>query len=267
MERRYIAGHDIALTIPLTDQYDAMVDATALQYRIVDQDGVEVVPMTVVADFVTGSSEFLLTTTALQNTITAGSVREMRTVELYMSTAESMVIGMFDYFIETSAILVAGVNSFQTYNQAQLNVKDVAKVPGWEAATREDRINALRQAMENILRLTFVGYREDSTVDSMRLIVPGTTAVGSLRGYLGTEQYNALPATFIKALQRAQILEANFLLGGDEAEEIRRSGVMSTTVGESSQFYRTVKPLELPVCRRALQEIGRYISYSPRIAR
>lgn len=270
MEQRHIAGYDVALTIPVVDQYGGAVDATALQYRIVDQDGLEVVAMTAFPDFVASSSEIALTTTALQNTLTTGNLREMRSVELYMTTLEGTVLGVFDYFIEAAALLVDGVNSFQNYNQAQMVAKDVAKIPGWDMADRDQRISALRQAAENMLRLTYQNYYDtlqgDPGVDTTRLITPGCNPA-SLRSVLGTTTYQSLPKTFIGAMRRAQVLEANFLLGGDEVEDMRRSGVMSNTVGESSQFFGTLKPLELPICRRALQEIGRFVSYAPRVSR
>lgn len=267
MERRFIAGHDIELTIPLIDQYGGIVDASALSYRIVDQAGVELVAMTPDPTFVPSSSEITLTVLAAQNTLGASEIYAVRSVELYMTTASGMVFGVFDYFIESSVPLVDGVNSFQSYAQSLMTAEAIAKIPGWTQAQRDARVSALRQAAANILRLTFKGMWDDYVgQDRLRVITPFSTGP-NLKVIMESAQYASLPPHFIDALRRAQVLEANFILGGDEVEEIRRSGVMSTTVGESSQFFRTVKPLELPICRRALQEIGRYVSYSPKVAR
>lgn len=49
--------------------------------------------------------------------------------------------------------------------------------------------------------------------------------------------------------------------------DIRRAGIMSATVGESSQFFRTQKPIEGVVCKRALKELTPYVINRVKIGR
>ena len=42
---------------------------------------------------------------------------------------------------------------------------------------------------------------------------------------------------------------------------------MSATIGESSQFFRTSKPYEGAVCKRALKEVSRYLIGGSRVGR
>ncbi|GAL22948.1 hypothetical protein JCM19235_1249 [Vibrio maritimus] len=63
------------------------------------------------------------------------------------------------------------------------------------------------------------------------------------------------------------MLEAEHLLGGDGTEDLRAKGVMSYTVGEVKQFFRTSKPLDLVVSKHALRYIGRYVQYNRRLSR
>ena len=46
--------------------------------------------------------------------------------------------------------------------------------------------------------------------------------------------FHGWPALFQNVLKRAQLREANYLLGGDPVALLRESGITSTAVGESS---------------------------------
>lgn len=66
-------------------------------------------------------------------------------------------------------------------------------------------------------------------------------------------------------LIRAQVIEANFLMSGNTPEKQRLAGLLSHSAGESAHFYRTSKPLELPVCRATANALKGIITYVARI--
>ncbi|CDT52677.1 hypothetical protein VCR15J2_390011 [Vibrio coralliirubri] len=68
-------------------------------------------------------------------------------------------------------------------------------------------------------------------------------------------------------LSYAQVLQANYILGGSPIEERRKSGLVSGSVGSSSNFYRGDKPLSIPLGNDALDAIKSYISWSVRLGR
>jgi hypothetical protein len=81
-------------------------------------------------------------------------------------------------------------------------------------------------------------------------------------GLLTAAEIEALPALFLQALRMAQIAESDSILGGDPVGELRREGLMSKTVGESSQMYRPGKPLVMPVSDRAMRYLAGYVRRS-----
>jgi hypothetical protein len=86
--------------------------------------------------------------------------------------------------------------------------------------------------------------------------------------YKRQTQFNALPEKFKRQLRLAQIVEANKVLGGEEDDSKRTSGIVEEKVGESSQKFRTTGvPLRLPVCKRALGYLSYYVTFAKKIGR
>lgn len=82
---------------------------------------------------------------------------------------------------------------------------------------------------------------------------------------LTQELWDKLKLDQRQKLIRAQVIEANFLLSGNTPEKQRLSGLLSHSAGESAHFYRTSKPLELPVCRATANALKGIITYVTRI--
>ncbi|MDL2285092.1 hypothetical protein LJC19_08160, partial [Oxalobacter sp. OttesenSCG-928-P03] len=78
-----------------------------------------------------------------------------------------------------------------------------------------------------------------------------------------------LPKLFINALRRAQIMQANYLLldENSDIEHLRQRGLLSNTVSESKQFFRTQKPIAKTLCERAMKELARWLVFNRRTAR
>lgn len=283
----FLDATNVTITIPLEDKSGNPIDATSVDYRVVDSSGVEKVARSALSGFVAHSANAVVTVPALANTMAAmadpnayGSVanpRESRVIELFVVDASGNTIVLSEaYIIQPTEVLIAGVNSFQSLAQANLTGMEIANTPGWDAASEEEKITALIDAKNRISQLNFSLLNSNSNLDQSNInYIPesryiATSNVFIFNGNLNLltqRQFEVLPAKFKKVLQLAQVAEADALLGGDTVSDIRRSGLLATTVGESKQMFRAGKPVEMPVCRRALAFLGYYITFSRKTGR
>jgi hypothetical protein len=158
------------------------------------------------------------------------------------------------------------VNSFQGYNQALDIASGMVGVDAFMAATRDHRVRALAEAWRHLVALRYhephLTHRQDRIRD-----VPWAGDTLSLEE-VSPSEFVALDIKLVTALRRAQVVEADHLIGGgDSVEAHRRAGLMSSSVGEVSQFFRPGKPLQLAISLRALRELRGYASLSPRLGR
>lgn len=276
----FLAGTPVTLTVPLKDKSGNPLDVSAVAYRVVDQDGVEVVTSSPLAGFIASSPEALITVLAGSNALAAGALRELRSVELSCVVSDNTVVITQTYAVEVADPLQVGLNSFQTYLQAEFTSLSVPKIVGWDNASVSERIAALIDARSHICQLNFSQLNSNINFgqDSLNYVPEGTFPTnyagngnlflfnGSL-SLLSPEQFVKLPSRFKDALRLAQVAEADVILGGDPIEARRRDGLMLESVGESKQMFRPGKPLELPVSRRALSYLGQFVSFSRRIGR
>ena len=239
--RAFLSGQDVTLTFSLQDDAGNPIEGISeLSYRVVDQDENELVAKTVVPDYVPPDPEASITIAGSFNTVVPGdpapspgfspspSYRQVRVVELYVVNFEGTTKLTREYMIEAEEVLVEGINSFQSYAKALTVSFDLPNLPGWSGASKTERVTALIRARQNIGQLRF-----RYVFDAYQNIVDNTLGVADLT--LATpSQYKAFPVPFKEALRRAQILEADFLLGGDDVGDIRRNGLMSMTVVKQS---------------------------------
>lgn len=260
----YLAGQGISVTIDAVDSAGNPVSASAASYRVIDQDGNELVAMTPIADWTDASTSYSATVPAASNTLTAGQLRALRTVELHMQATGpviGMVVNSVSYVIEAVETLVVPSNSFQTYQQAVMTAFNMVALDRWQGTAKQQRTAALAQAWRNICALRFRNKRDGQSYLSESF------AVGNLAEYTATE-YATLPSEFRESLTRAQVIEADHLLRSDsDPVKMRESGIRSHTVGESSTTFTAAGVAQAPVCAAALKELMRYVETSLRIGR
>lgn len=255
------------MNIVLTNQPAAVTiaapdGATDYSYRVIDQNEAVLVPDTALASL-GGLSEVVITVPDTINALAAGTIRALRSVVVHFTTPGGLVKTTSEYIVEEEQTLVVNVNTFQTYGESVLNAYELFNLAGWSAASQQDRASALIAARRNISQLRF-----RYVFDAYQNIVENTVGVSDL-SLITPSNWATLPADFKAALKRAQILEADFLLtGGENLVDVkRRMGIVSETIGESSMFMRSVKPLDLAICRRALKELSKYVLHRVRTTR
>lgn len=261
----YLDGQSVTLAIPLSDEGGEHISATSVEKRIVDQSGTELVVKTVLAGFTSGDAQAIVAIPASVNSLNSASglKRELRIVELYLTTDSGVTKISHEYVIEAASVLELGVNSFQTYHEGVLLSLDIPNLQDFGDASRQSRISALIAAWRSIGRL-HLRHVDDN--DMTRLITPWAES-GNVTE-LTAEQFELLPSKMKSAIRRAQIIEANHLLGrASEANTLREQGVIAATVGESSQYYMQSKPYDGICGKDTLRELSKYIVRGNIIAR
>lgn len=276
----FLTSTEVTLSIDLVDDAGNALNVDLVHYRVVNQDGAVVVPLTNLTTFAAGDPQATVIIAASANAMATGNTREIRSVELVCET-ESGTLGFAkSYGLETLAPLVTGANSFQSFPMAELTAMDMPNLGGWETASEQEKVRAMIDAREHICQLNFNLLNSNANFgqDQLAYVPEGEyqssyVAHNSLfifngdLGILNEGQFAELPERFKKALRQAQVAEANAILGGESNEARRQSGIIEDEIGESRQKYRDSKPLQLPVCRRALGYLSGYVTFSKRIGR
>jgi len=275
----YLSATDVTVDVPFQDHAGNPLTVASAKYRVTDQADQELVAPTdlTVAD---GDTAANIQIPASLNTVAAGATREIRNVEVFCVVEGNTIILSKSYGLTSNAPLQTGLNSFQTYSQANLTALDIPNLDAWEGATEEQRVAALIDARERIVQLNFnlLNSNVNFGQDSLQYVPEGQyqssyVARNSLfifngnLAILNPTQFAALPERFKKALRQAQVVEADHILGGNPYEDKRQSGLVLDAIGESKQMFRSTKALQLPVCRRALGYLSYFVTFSKRIGR
>lgn len=284
----YLAGTPVTVVVPITDRNGNPLTATSVEYRVVKSDGTEVVAKAALGTFTSGASEASITVAAEFNTVPAIdvdavtfaqidsiAVREARLVEVFATVGGNVILITKSYALEPVDSLVPGLNSFQTYAQAELGALDIPNMVGWNAAHEKDRIAALVEARWRINQLRFALLNSNMNFgqDNLGYVPEGTFPTpytGMFNGNLSVlapRQFKNLPPRFLAALRKAQVAQANALLGSDDISERRADGLVLESIGEVRQMYRQGKPLDLPVCKEALRYLSPFVTFSKKIGR
>lgn len=180
----------------------------------------------------------------------------------------------FPVIIESGDLLRVLENSFGAWPQIALMERNMVSLKFYKFATEEEQKAALINAYHNIgdVHVDFCPphrrgrwHNQSHMWDDTGVFESELERIYSTR-QLTDETWAKLPQSTKEKLMRAQLIEADFLLADQTPEKQRLAGLLSHSAGESAHFYRTVKPLELPVCRAAALSLKGIISYVTRIA-
>lgn len=244
----YLHGFDVSLSVSLQG-----IAATSFTYRVLDSAGAVVVAESAPIAVLAGTTSVPIVVPASANTLAADVYADIRKVELRVTAADGTRPISELYAIEAADVLVEGVNSYQNYETAELTAMFTQPLDMWESTPRAARIAALVEARDRIGRLSFVEMDAFDGVFSINDL----TAV----------EFATLSEPLRKALKKAQLVEADYILGGSAVDHKRDQGLMSETIGESSNMFRPGKPLDLPVTKRTARILTGHISFAARIGR
>jgi hypothetical protein len=293
MMQSYLAGTAVTVDIPLLDDSGNPVQPATVNYRVVDQTDTEIIPSTPVPGYTVGQTSVSITVPAGSNAIQTFSTTDNNVADIDQSTFGSRTIQLTcvdalgntfmlsaSYVLRPVDVLVMGLNSFQSYAQAQLTRRFIANCPGWDAADEDARTAAMIEARDHLVRLNY--YLLNTNVnfgqDSLNYIPEGqyvsqyaaTNSLFMFNGMLGLltpQQFSQLPNRFIIALQKAQVAEADYILQPDPIEQRRQEGLVVESIGQTKQMFRGAKPLQLPACRKAMSYLSYFLTNTKMIGR
>ena len=214
---------------------------TLLRSQVTDENGLVLSPWED-QPVIPGASEVLVPTVGALNTLQPPQLRGIRVVELEVTTADSVELLQVAHQLETAQLLVPGINSFQTYFKAVLEAQLYTDetMSGWAAQPDPAiRTRALMESFERICALNIcIDWDDNQSVIRDRFFDPPRLKD------LTAEQILRLEPRMLKALGKAQVVEANSLLTDDPVRTWRKQGIQSMTVGESSQYFGANRPLD-----------------------
>lgn len=256
------SGTDVKMTVAFVDDTGTTINVASASYRVLDENRVEVVAVTALT-VNAGDTSTQITVLAANNALPTGAIRAGRTIEITMvDTNGNTKTTSASYVIETTEVLGIMTNSYQTLENAEIVAFDLPELERWNSATVQQKRAALVEAYH---RLGNLAYRVGWNQSQDQLSFP-FWSIRNLNEWTKTE-FDRLPPKFKLALNRAQVTEADMILGADDIGELRRDGLMSQSIGESSQMYRPGKPIMLPVSIRALRKLSGYVTFNPVIGR
>jgi hypothetical protein len=275
--QNYVPGNPVILSFALQGEDGTVLTPTALRWRVLDEDDTVLQDWTPVAVPDNYQETLELTVLGALNILTPPALRGMRVGELEVTTALGAVIVTAQALLQGTTGLSMGLNTFSTYNQATLVSQDFSSTTliGWlRSEQRDERERALIEAHRAILQLPLkvcvTDVEGDDPQASQGFPFGGWTSCRTvpLRDIKPGDYTLRVPLVMRKALASAQLVEASQILDADPAMLARRNGIVSMTVGESSQFFGQGKPLDTPVLsKQVLKILSRWLDYSTRIGR
>lgn len=252
----YLSGTVVKLPISFTDNDGNELQVTAAQYKIIDQNGETIKELD---SFDVTEAE--LTIDAIYNTlqplnldsITVDSMHSvqidhLRILEFQLVLDDGNTIP-FDlvYLIKPRERLITGLNSFQTLNQAKLTALSIPLTEMFLEESNDMIVSAMIEAKSRICSLSLTDYNLQE--------IPPT-------------KFNELPEQLKSALRKAQVAEANVIIGGGDPVEVAMSkGLKSQTIGETHETYIGGKQINSAISNAALRYLGGYVTLNKKLVR
>lgn len=255
----FLPDQNITLTF---DVSSSGMEIVSVDYAVFDNADVQVVSRRAIAGVTSATTEVAVTILAVNNALPVGQTIASRVVTLWITgtgLSAGTVTQRASYVLLALDRLPVPSLSFQSLAAADMIAYDLAKVPSWGSATDSQKINAMLEARNRLVRLRYSW----TPGDWQNRVSPYAELVDERLFNEMTElDWADLDAQFKVALQRAQVLEAESLLTVDSDAEYRAAGVVSVTIGESSRtFLRSMSgSAKLPVCARAMKVLSRYLA-------
>jgi hypothetical protein len=245
----YLANNDVTLNLDVSDVDGLGFTVNSVDYEVTDERGSIIVSKTPAANFVVGESSVPVTIVATENQLQDKATRGLRLVTVFLNTNYGVVTNESHYIIQAQVPLIVAVNSFQTFQSALFRAQTLTGVGSWLLATKEEKINSLIQARDQLMRVPFAFVGED--LDDLDEI-----------------SYTTLEQEFRDALENAQVLQAAYLLDlSDSNMPESVSDLISNQNGEAKQVFKSVKGIESTYSKAVMREIQPYVKKFNRVWR
>jgi hypothetical protein len=183
------------------------------------------------------------------NQINDGATKGLRQLCLTEIDSEGVANESVErYYLISKTPLVKNENSLVTFSEALFLVPELVQLDGWDLSDDSRRKAALIESFKHLNEFKLHANFLRKNVGDYPL-----------------EEFELLPTKFQEAFKKAQMLHADYLLGGQPEKSIRDTGQISRSVGESTTFFRTTKQLNYGISDKAYRYIVKYLNYDVRI--
>lgn len=233
-------------------------------YRIINEEKREILPLTSVD---INENIIEISIPGSLNVLIDDAAHSLFTVEVIALDADGNKDALLEKYIVARAIeFVIPTTSFQSMDSATLESLSIPNISEFEGAEDSDRLKAMIEAHWRLNQMRFNIWA--SKVDKQERITDALFTEEYYRlSEMTPDRFSSIDPRLLAAIKKAQIVEADDILGGNPIEKQRSDGLMSESVGESSQMYRVGKPVQLPVGRRALAYVSDWVVSSLKLGR
>lgn len=264
----YPEDYSVAVTFGFTDLNGDVIVPTSITAKLYNGDDEVVVDLGLVS-FEPTDTQKEVVIPAVYNVLGEGQLSTARILRVELTTSAGVIRKSHPYIIEGEFRLAPMINSFQTYEAANLIARDMINLSGWANADQDQRCVALIEAFNRFTRIPMrfrSAAMDAGKYEPTDLYAPETIITRSAWPTVTTDEFLSWPPYFRIALRRAQVVEANAQLEGDVIGAKRRAGIISETVGESSMMLRGGY-LDLGVSTEAMRYLAGHVYYNHRIVR
>ncbi len=255
----YTAGSDCRIEVDLVDENGLAIDGTSYVWELLNEEGDQIA--TDVGSLAAGAVTATITVPAAQNTLPAGVRMGGRMLSVVVTDDQGDTHSMgVTYLLRANVFLQVPSESGQTLIQAMIMSQGMPPVlmESFRFSSDAEREAALAEAWARLSKISLDPFRDTDVPDSAlsEEILSRSFAVNEI----SKADWDLLPEHFRTACRRAQIIEATVLLGGDPTWENRENGLLSKSVGESSEMFRSRPPAPSALSPKARREVAAYIN-------
>lgn len=263
----------------ITVTFDAL-DVVSATYSVYDGEGNELAK-DVKINIKSGDLSASFSVSESLNTLN-DSDKDMRIVTVKTKTATGMVTE-FDhhYAVMASLNLIVPKQSFIPLMKAKLAAMDMYDADDFLLLSDHTQRQALIEATSKIKAMSFSLKRiykiSDTEYDRPQNVLTTNTLPFYLAGdfrrniidftELTDEQFASLPEYFLNDLAQACMIEAVSIIKTNGAADAREEGLLSESIGETTNMYRTGRSATQALSRKTWRLLGRYIDGTIRMSR
>ncbi|KMJ44959.1 hypothetical protein AB204_11485 [Xenorhabdus khoisanae] len=216
------------------------------------------------------------------NTLVDDKTKDMRRVVVKTTTASGRVSEFEQYYAVIASIeLAVPSESFITLMEAKLAAMDMYSSDAFLLLSDHTQRQALIEATRRLKNMKFSLKRvykiSDSEYDRPQNVLATNTLpfylAGEFKGdaidfsELTEEEYRALPDYFLNDMAQACMIEAVSVVTTGGAADARDEGVLSESIGETTNMYRSGRAATQALSRKTWRLIARYTDNVIRIRR
>ncbi|UNH41002.1 hypothetical protein [Moellerella wisconsensis] len=263
----------------ITVTFDAL-DVVSATYSVYDGEGNELAK-DVKINIKSGDLSASFSVSESLNTLN-DSDKDMRIVTVKTKTATGMVAEFDHYYaVMASLNLIVPKQSFIPLMKAKLAAMDMYDADDFLLLSDHTQRQALIEATSKIKAMSFSLKRiykiSDTEYDRPQNVLTTNTLPFYLAGdfrrniidftELTDEQFASLPEYFLNDLAQACMIEAVSIIKTNGAADAREEGLLSESIGETTNMYRTGRSATQALSRKTWRLLGRYIDGTIRVSR